>query len=454
MSNNLKLICCGGVGNVTGANFLLKTDNTSILVDCGLIQGFFKKDDPNQEPFPYNPKDIDYLFITHAHLDHIGRIGKLVKDGFRGEIYSTPATKELAFLMLEDALGIQTMEAQKRNEDPIYSKTDLELAFSLWKTIEYHEEKTFGDFKVYPKDAGHILGSVIYEITDTHTNKKIVFTGDLGNTPTPLLRPTEKITDADYVVMESVYGDSNHEDKPLRHQKLKDALNKVIKRNGALIIPVFSLEKTQVLLHELDNLIEEEEIPSVPVFLDSPLGIKVTEVYAKYLKNYNENIQEEIRSGDDIFDFPKLKMTLHKNQSQGIHKTRPPFILIASSGISEGGRITEHEKRYLPGKENALIMIGYQIAGSLGRKIKEGEKVVIINNEKVRVNAEIISIDGYSSHKDSDGLFNFVENTKDTVKKVFVVMGEPKSSLFLSQKIRDNLNIDAIVPEPFVEYEL
>lgn len=454
MSKKLNLTFYGGVGEVTGANFLLENESTKILIDCGLIQGYFKDVDPNREEFRYNPSDIDYLLITHAHIDHIGLIGKLVKDGFKGEIYSTAPTMDIARFMLEDAIKISKIESSKKNQNPLYDFDDMEKAFGLWKTCDYHKVFELGNFSILPKDAGHILGSAIYEITDKNSSKKIAFTGDLGNSPTPLLKDTETITDVDYLVMESVYGDRNHEDRELRRDKLKDVINKVIKRGGSLLIPVFSLEKTQVLLYELNNLVESGQVPSVPVFLDSPLGIKITSVYAKYLNNYNEKIQKEIKSGDDIFDFPKLKMTLRADQSRDIYETKTPFILMASSGASQGGRITEHEKRLLPDKKNALLMIGFQIAGTLGRKIKEGAKTITIDDKKIKINAEIISIDGYSSHKDSDGLLDFVSHSASTLKKVFVVMGEPNASMFLAQKIRDNLDVEALVPEANVGYEI
>jgi metallo-beta-lactamase family protein len=281
-----------------------------------------------------------------------------------------------------------------------------------------------------------------------------VFTGDLGNSPTPLLKDTEKITDADYLVMESVYGDRNHEDRNERKEKLKQILNKVIKRNGTLIIPVFSLEKTQVLLHEMNDLIEGGSVPEVPVFLDSPLAIKLTDVYAKQLNNYNEHIQKEIKSGDDIFDFPRLKKTLHQNESEIIDRTKGAKVIISASGMSVGGRVTSHEKKYLPDPNNALLFIGYQVTGSLGRRIKDGEKKVKIAGTDVSINAEIVTVDGYSSHKDSDGLLEFVYDSAETLKNTFVVMGEPKSSLFLVQKIRDNLGIEATHPKEGESFEL
>jgi metallo-beta-lactamase family protein len=439
----VKITFYGGVGKVTGANFMLESGDQKSLVDCGLIQGPKWEMDRNKEPFKYNPKEVNELFVTHGHIDHIGRIGKLIKDGFTGTIYSTPATRDIAELMLEDAVKVQTQD----NKEPLYDMGHVNKALSLWKTIPYYKETEIGNYKVTPKDAGHVLGSCIYEFIHKDSGKKIVFTGDLGNTPTPLLKDTDKIEGVDYMVIESVYGDRNHENRDSRTERLKRELRKVIDRGGTIIIPVFSLEKTQVLLHELNDLIEDGHLPSVPVFLDSPLGIKLTDVYSRYLNNYNEHIQKEIKDGDDIFDFPKLKMTLHRSESENIIKTQGPKIIIASSGMSEGGRITSHEKKYLPDPKNALIVIGYQIAGTIGRQIRDGKKEVTVGETTIPINAEIIKVDGYSSHKDSDGLLEFVADSSETLKKVFVAMGEPKSSLHFVQKVRDYLDVKAIAPE-------
>lgn len=447
MGTGIKIGFYGGVGSVTGANFLLESQNTKILIDCGLIQGYFKNNhDPNFDNFLYNPAEINLLVVTHAHADHIGRIGKLIKDGFNGIIISTPATKDLAELMLQDALSLMRNRYEENKTPMLYEEKDLMKAFSNWQTLDYHTKKVFNDFEIYFKDAGHILGSAIAEFTHTESNKKIVFTGDLGNSPTPLLRDTEKITDADYLIMESVYGDRVHEERDLRKNKLGEIVRKVVKRDGTLIVPVFSLEKTQVFLKELNDLIEDGKVPSVPVFFDSPLGIKLTDVYGKYTHLFNDSVQEEIKNGDDVFDFPKLKLTLRRQESDAIIKTTGAKIIIASSGMSEGGRITTHEKRYLPDPKNAILFIGYQVAGSLGRRIQEGIKNLNIEGADVNVRADVFTVSGYSSHKDSNGLLEFVENSAESLKKVFVVMGEPKSGLYLTQKIRDFLDVDAEVP--------
>ncbi|MFA7193778.1 MAG: MBL fold metallo-hydrolase [Candidatus Paceibacterota bacterium] len=447
LNQKLNLGFFGGVGSVTGANFLLENSHTKILVDCGLIQGYFKGTDPNYENFAYNPSEINFLIVTHAHADHIGRIGKLVKDGFAGKIISTPATKDLAELMLEDALNLMFQRKEDKNIEMMYEEKDINWAFNNWETIDYHESRKIGEFEIYLKDAGHILGSAIVEVKDLVSGTKIVFSGDLGNSPTPLLRDTESISDADYLVIESVYGDRVHEEREQRKHKLQEIIKKVVGRGGTLIVPVFSLEKTQVFLKELNDLIEDRKVPSVPVFFDSPLGIRLTEVYGKYTHLFNEKVQAEIKAGDDIFDFPKLKATLRRQESDGIIKTTGAKIIIASSGMSEGGRITAHEKRYLPDPKNAILFIGYQVAGSLGRRIQEGIKSLTIEQTDIRVRADVLTVSGYSSHKDSNGLLDFVEGSRDTLKKVFVVMGETKSSLYLTQKIRDFADVKAEVPD-------
>jgi metallo-beta-lactamase family protein len=447
------LTFCSGIGSVTGANFLLEIDNTKILVDCGLIQGERAAQAENRDDFPYKASEIDMLFITHAHLDHVGRIAKLVKEGFEGVIYSTPETMLLAQLIMEDAVGLLQREATHDGVLPLYEKQDMEKAFTLWQTIPYHESKFFSEeFSVYIKDAGHILGSSMFEFMVK--GKKIVFTGDLGNSPTPLLRDTESIEAADYIIMESVYGDRNHEPKEERRAKLQAVIKDAIARKGTLIIPAFSLERTQVILYEINKLVESGQIPSVPVFVDSPLAIKVTDVYKASTHLFNEKIQAEIKGGDDIFSFPKLSFTVGADESRAIDHTKSPKIIIAGSGMSVGGRVIHHEEIYLNDPKNTVLLIGYQTLGSIGRHLLDGAKKVIIHQNEIKVNAKIESILGYSSHKDSDHLVEFASTAGEKVKTIFVAMGEPKASLFLVQKIRDNLGMNAVYPERLKRYEL
>ncbi len=445
-SNQLKLTFCGGVGQVTGANFLLENDSVKILIDCGLLQGVATANAWNSAKFFYNPAEIDMLFVTHAHLDHVGRIAKLVKDGFHGVIYSTPDTKSLAKLIMEDALAIMKREMAREGRGPMYEMGDVERAHELWKTIPYHAHTEIpGGLSVYLKDAGHILGSAMIEFS--YGKKKIVFTGDLGNSPTPLLKDTETITDPDYLVMESVYGDRNHEPVNERKEKLERIINESVTRGGTLVIPVFSIERTQVILYEMNSLVETGKIPRVPVFVDSPLAIKVTDIYKTATEHFKPEVQAEIAGGDDIFNFPKLQFTINREASEAIDRVSGPKIILAGAGMSNGGRITHHEMRYLPDPKSTILFVGYQSAGTLGREIQSGVKKIAIQGAKVPIRATVDTIYGYSSHKDSDHLVEFVSSTKDSVQKVFVVMGETKSALFLVQRLRDYLGVNAVHPE-------
>ena len=441
----IKITFCGGAGSVTGANFLLEIDGRKILIDCGLTQGEKSEDDVNWEPFVYDPKEIDSLFVTHAHVDHLGRIPKLIHEGFRGKIYSTEPTKALALPMLEDTVGILNKNADL-GLDKIYTEESIKLALTLWQGFTYHQTiKITENLEVVFFNAGHILGSAMIEFL--YNNKKILFTGDLGNSPSMLLPDTEKVTDADYLIMESVYGDRNHESRDDRRKFLEETIEDNYKRKGTLIIPTFSLERSQELLFELNGLVENNRIPIMPIFLDSPLAIRLTEVFKQYKNYFNNDAQKAMIHDKYLFDFPGLHNTLKSEESRMIGNVPNPKIVIAGSGMSTGGRIVHHERHYLPDPNNTILLTGYQSVGTPGRLIREGLKVVRITGEDVPIRARIVTISGYSGHKDSDGLLNFVEDMQDRVKKVFVVMGEPKSEMFLAQKLKDNLGIEAYAPE-------
>lgn len=445
MEKTVKITFCGGTGSVTGANFLLEVEGKSILIDCGLVQGMKLADDINWDPFIYSPKNVDFLFITHAHVDHVGRIPKLIHEGFRGKIYSTKPTKALAMPMIEDTMGILS-KSTEHDLDQIYSEENLKTAFSLWHGFEYHQKIDLApDLEVYLLNAGHILGSAMIQFV--YKGKKILFTGDLGNSPSPILPDTERVFDVDYLVMESVYGDRNHESRDQRRNFLEQTIEDNYKRKGALVIPTFSLERSQELLFELNELVENKRIPFMPIFLDSPLAIRLTEIFKEYKHYLNENAQHVMATDKHLFNFPGLHSTLRSEESKMISTVPNPKIIIAGSGMSTGGRIVHHERHYLPDPNNTLLLTGYQAAGSPGRLIQEGLKTVRITGEDVPVRAHVVTINGYSGHKDSDGLLSFIEDTAETLKKVFVVMGEPKSAMFLVQKIRDNLALDAVAPE-------
>ena len=441
----------GGVGSVTGANFMLDTGNLAILVDCGLVQGDKFAAETNAEPFLYDPSKVDVLLVTHAHADHIGKIPKLIKDGFKGVIYSTEPTRALARMMFDDALKIMEMEARRDNRDPLYSAQDIITTLALWKVYGYNEPFALGDdITVTFTDAGHILGSAMMQLE--RKGKKIVFTGDIGNIPQPLLGAPVVPTDYDYMVMESVYGDRSHEEVAQRSELLKGYIQETIRTKGTLIIPAFSIERTQGMLLEINNLIETKQIAPIKTFLDSPLAIRVTEVYRGSTDFLKPEVREQIKGGDDIFSFDGLSFTETMKESSQIARTNGPKIIIAGSGMSHGGRIRAHEKEYLDDTNCIVLLVGYQTVGSIGRLLQDGAKQVFIDGTKVKVRAKIATIRGFSGHADRDQLVELVHGgLTPKTKQIFVTMGEERASLFLTQRLRDYLGAPAIAPEANAE---
>lgn len=435
----------GGAGTVTGANFLFDVGTAKILVDCGTLERERVCDPRNYDPFQYNVREVDALFVTHAHADHIGRIPKLVHEGFHGKIYSTGATKDLAILMFDDALSVMQTEFQESGCAPVYERKDVEAALAVWEPLDYHHPITVGDVVVELYDAGHILGSAMVKFS--RGGKSMLFTGDLGNSPEPLLRETESPEGIDYLLMESVYGDRVHEGREDRGNRLHEVIENVRARNGILLIPSFSIERTQVLLYELDDMVKSGKMKHIPVFLDAPLAIRVTDVYRRYKNYLNDDAQKHFASGDDPFAFEGLTLTPKKAESDAIYKEPDPKVIIAGAGMSHGGRIREHEVLYLGDPKATILFVGYQAPNSLGRRIQDGVHSVDIDGTHITVKANIETIGSYSGHADRDGLLSFVEKAHTSLKKVFVTMGEPKASSFLAQRIHDFLGIPAVVPE-------
>lgn len=453
----MKISFFGATKIVTGSSYLLETDKKKILIDCGLFQGSEETEEKNREPFAFNPKLIDAIILTHAHLDHIGRLPILVKEGFRGKIFATSPTIDLAKLVLEDELGIQ--------DEELFSKEDLGEAFNLFEPVEYHQKVVISDknsdetyFKLL--DAGHILGSAIVEIFAE--KKKIVFSGDLGNSPVPLIRPTEFPSSANYVVIESTYGNTIHKELLKRKDVLEDTIEETVKNNGILLIPSFAIERTQELLYELNELVENKRIPRIPIFVDSPLAIKSIDVYKKYEKYYNREVAYLLKTGDKIFDFKGLTLTRSVEESKKINRVPAPKIIIAGSGMSTGGRILYHEKMYLSNPKNCFLIICYQVKGTLGRKIQEGTKEVEIMGEIIPVLAKVKIIEGYSAHADQNALFRWLYSIKSSAQikeeyplnKVFIVHGEENPSKDLSQIVKDKLGLSCEIPEQGQTFQL
>lgn len=442
----MKLTFKGACEEVTGSCYLLEIGKTKILIDCGIWQGAKFTEDKNYQPFSFPVDKINYVLLTHAHLDHCGRIPKLYKDGFNGKIFCTKATADFAQLMLEDSANVINEEARLGGYPPLYSIEDAKACNSLFQGYNYNQPININDgISIKFQDAGHILGSAIVEIWAE--NKKIVFSGDLGNPPVPILKATTAIESADYLVMESTYGNKIHEDPRTRELILSSAIYEVATMKGALVIPAFALERTQEILYALNKLVENKEIPLLPIFVDSPLAIKATEVFKKHENLYNQETTNLIKSGDDIFNFPGLKLTESTMESKQINSYPMPKIIMAGSGMCQGGRIKHHLRRYLSDYKNQVLIIGYQVAGSLGRRLLEHAKNVNIEGQNISVQAKIRAIGAYSAHADQPKLLNWLNKFKQKPQKIFITHGEKEQSEGLAAKIKEKYNIDAVIPE-------
>lgn len=443
---------------VTGACYLLEACGKKILVDCGMFQGSWFTEEKNFDPFPFDPKKIDAVFLTHAHIDHCGRLAKLYRDGFRGAFYAIEPTLDFTRIMLADSHHVILEDSEKHGLEPFYGLNDLAGLMGLAQPLKYGERVEMAKgFSCRARNSGHILGSAFYEFFVEENNKplrRIVFSGDLGNPPMPLIKPTEYIDNADYLVIESAYGDRLHEKRDQRKELLEDAIEETVKAGGILMIPAFAMERTQELLFELNDLVEHGRVPQVPIFIDSPLAIKATEIYRRYDDYYNKEATFVIKSGDEVFKFPGLKFTETVDESKKINEVPSPKIIIAGSGMSTAGRILHHEKRYLSDPKNTLLIFGYQAKGSLGRRLLEGASEVKIHGETVIVRAKIKSIEGYSAHADQEGLVKWVSPMRYSLKKVFIVQGEDEAASKFATILRDKFTIDSVVPEYGQEFIL
>ncbi|MFA6354590.1 MAG: MBL fold metallo-hydrolase [Candidatus Paceibacterota bacterium] len=450
----MKLTFYGGARTVTGSSYLLETKNgkTKILIDCGLHQGSNFAERQNFDPFPYDPKEIQAVFVTHAHIDHTGLLPKLYKDGFRGKIFSTPATRDFSEFLLLDSEHLLSEEANRERKPVLYTQEDVEAVMRHWEGVEYHQKIDWDTFKIEFFDAGHILGSAFIRVESD--GQSVVFSGDLGNSPAPIINPTEELPEADYCLIESAYGDRIHEDVSARREMLEDAIEDTVRSRGVLVIPAFAMERTQQLLYELNDLIENGRIPKIPIYIDSPLAIKLTEVYRKYHKYFNRGTSDLIKGGDDVLNFKGLTFTPTTEDSKRINDVPAPKVIIAGSGMSNGGRVLHHEFRYLPDPKSMLLLVGYQAEGSMGRQLLEGAKAVRIFGEEVPVHAKVRMISGYSAHADQPRLLDWLATRKITLKKVFVVQGDEGATAALAKKINDELVIHTEIPEYKEEVEL
>ncbi|MDP3729821.1 MAG: MBL fold metallo-hydrolase [bacterium] len=447
----MKLTCYGGVEEVTGANYILEHEGTTLMIDCGLQQRGHYSEKNNWGPFSYDVTKINAVLITHAHIDHVGRLPKLMKEGFHGRVYSTFPTKDFASILLADSEHILLKEAEREKKEPLYTLADIEKIVDRWEGVAYHQEVKIGPFVVTFYNAAHILGSSIIVIEADGT--RIAFSGDLGNSPAPIIGKSEIPDDIDYCVIEATYGDRLHP-KENTTGIIENIIEETAKAGGTLMIPAFAMERTQKLLFEIDELMRNGRVPMIPVFLDSKLAIKITETYKKYRGYFDRETLNILKQDLTLFDFPTLKKTISKEESRAINDVPAPKIIIAGSGMSHGGRILHHEKRYLPDPKSTIILVGYQGENSLGRQILNREPTVRIHGEEVAVRCRVVNVPGYSAHADQEQLLAWLHPLRLQLKKVFVVQGEKNPSAILAQKIINDLAVKAEVPELGKAYEI
>jgi len=442
----MKLSFHGAAGEVTGSCTLIETPTTRVLVDCGLFQGNGQAHERNRAPFGFDPSTIDAVILTHAHIDHIGRLPKLVKEGFKGRVFATHPTRLLAKLMWQDAARVMKDEARQHKTQPLYAPKDIPAAYELTHGMRYDTTvRVSDDFSFRFRESGHIFGSSFVEVDAYGT--RVVFSGDLGNDYVPILRPTARIVRGDVVVMESTYGDRVHENPKERAERLKAAILEGAKRGGAIMIPAFSLERAQEVLYELNAMVESKQIPRLPTFLDSPLAIKALPIYHQFPEYYDQEATELKASGDDFFKFPGLVITRKPEESRAILSAPSPKIVIAGSGMMHGGRIMHHLADYLNDEKNTLLVIGFLSPGTTGRAIAEGAPTVRIDHQEIAVRAKVVTIRSYSAHADRDKLVRWVTSGKHLPKKVFLNHGEQAVAESLAGLLHEAHDLDAIVPK-------
>ncbi len=442
----MKIHFFGAAHEVTGSCHMIETQKSQILLDCGMFQGSDFSEGKNYEAFPFDARNIEALLVSHAHLDHTGRIPKLIKDGFAGPIFMTKATRELAKLIWEDAYQIMKYENEKFQRPMLFFPEDIEVAFSRCQGVDYDVWNKVGDIEFKFHDAGHIFGSAFIEVRGD--GKTVVFSGDIGNLDAPIIRDTENLPDMDALLCESTYGDRVHESADERDKMLLDLISQGVSRGGTIMIPAFSLERTQELLYKLHIMsLHDNTLPKAPIFLDSPLAIDAMAVYKRYKEYYDKEASQETHDGDDFLTFPQLHVTRSRDESKKINDVRGPKIIIAGSGMMNGGRIVHHAFRYLSDPKSTLIIVGYQAQGTLGRRLYEGAERVKIFGQEVEVHCKIKAIGALSAHADQNKLLGWIGATKQKPKKVYCVHGEPEAATALAHKIRDEFGIQTFVPE-------
>jgi len=455
----MQLTFCGAARTVTGSCYLLEAAGRRVLIDCGMFQGNREIRERNRERFGFKPQEIEAVLLTHAHIDHSGLLPKLTQKGFRGRIVATEATTDLCGIMLPDSAHIQEMDAQWRDRKaqrqgrepmgPLYTLADAQKTLGLFQQVKYGQtNEVFPGIKVRFMDAGHILGSSIIEIwvREGDRETKLVFSGDLGQRGAPIINDPTSIEEADYILVESTYGDRLHEKAVSRLSLLADAVKAAVKSGGNLIIPAFAVERTQELLYDIRQLAESGSISLPPVYIDSPLAVSATEIFRRHPDCYDSQTYDMINKGDSPFEFPGLTFVRTVQESQALNQRRGSAIIISANGMCEAGRILHHLKHNLWRPEAHLLFVGYQAEGTLGRRLLEGEKNARVMGEDIVVRAAIHNIGSYSAHADRDDLLAWLRGFKRKPRSIFLVHGEDAALANWSATVQEKLNLTPLIP--------
>lgn len=460
----MKISFYGAAQDVTGSNLLVETvAGTRFIIDCGMFQGSKAEEKQNSKPFPYDVKDLDFVILTHSHIDHSGRLPKLVKDGFANAIYMTPATHDLAQIMLADSANIQESDARWENRqrkrrgakpvEPLYTQEDVNRTMPLIKTHFYDEIfSPVPDVKIRFRDAGHILGSSIVEIwaEENGATNKVVFTGDLGMRGHALIKDLAYVGAADTLIMESTYGNTVHADYENSLTELVEVINKVTGRGGTAVIPAFAVGRTQELIYELNKYYEYHNVPTsdrIPIYLDSPLATRATGVFMENTDVLNKEAKDLISSGDNIFRFSNLRYTESVDESKELNNDPTPKVIISASGMATGGRVRHHLKHTLWNEKNAVIFVGYQAAGTLGRILLDGTERVKIMGSWIDVRAEMYDMEGFSAHADRPTLLDWVDHFETKPSEVILVHGEVDEMNPLATELKERYGMDVKMPQ-------
>ncbi|MFC1544860.1 MBL fold metallo-hydrolase RNA specificity domain-containing protein [Gemmatimonadota bacterium] len=460
-----KITFLGATGTVTGSRFLLQTDRQNLLIDCGLFQGLKKLRQRNWEPFRFPPAQIDRVFLTHAHIDHTGYLPRLCRDGFHGKVHCTHATRDLCDILLRDSGHLQEEDARWANKKgfskhipalPLYGVEDAEAALDLFEPRHYGEHLKLDDqTRVKFKDAGHILGSSFVDIKRTVNgrSRKIFFCGDFGRPERPVLNDPAQAYNVDYLVLESTYGNRLHGQVDAKAELTK-VIKQSVRRGGVLVVPAFSVGRTQTLLYLIRELQEEGALQDIPVYVDSPMAIKTTELFDKYIHDMDLAARVQALQGKRIFHPANVKFCPTVKESKSINEIKGRAIIISASGMVTGGRILHHMMHRLPQKQNTILFIGYQAEGTRGRLMLDGARTIKIHGQQVPVHAKIEQIDGFSGHPDSNEIVAWLMGVNVKPETAFIVHGEADSSAALALRIREKLGWNVEVPEFGQSFEL